>query len=72
MKLAARNGEVVEVVIDSKQQFASLNGKKLAFVRDNKVKILNDMLLTAQSNSMLKQEMTKQFVKNVVIGKKGK
>lgn len=68
MKLTNKQGKLVEVTVDSKQQMATLDGKKLAFVRDNKVKVLNDMLLTEQSMNVVKEELNK-FIKKSDVSK---
>ncbi len=70
--LQTKLGQTVEVKIDSKTQMATVNGKKLAFVRDNQIKVLNDMILTDASLNLVKEEMSKQFVKKVESTKKRK
>ena len=40
--LLAKNGQMVEVEINTKTQMATVNGRKLMFIRDNQVKVLND------------------------------
>ena len=70
--LQTKLGQTVEVKIDSKTQMAQVNGKKLAFVRDNQIKVLNDMILTDASLNLVKEEMSKQFVKKVESTKKRK
>lgn len=70
--LLAKNGQMVEVEINSKTQMATVNGRKLMFVRDNKVKVLNDGILAESALNMVKEEMAKQFVKKTEVAKKRK
>lgn len=70
--LLAKNGQMVEVEINSKTQMATVNGRKLMFVRDNKVKVLNDGILAESALNMVKEEMAKQFVKKTDVAKKRK
>lgn len=69
--LTTKQGQLVEVVIDPKTMFATVNGSKLAMVKDNKVKVLNDMLLTDQSLKAVKDELSK-FIKKEEVSKKRK
>lgn len=69
MKLLAKTGQEVEVVVDPKTMMATVNGRKLAVVKDNKFKVWNDTILTDQSLSVIREEMDK-FIKKVEIGKK--
>ncbi len=70
--LLAKNGQMVEVEINSKTQMATVNGRKLMFVRENKVKVLNDGILAESALNMVKEEMAKQFVKKTEVAKKRK
>lgn len=63
--LQAKNGQTVEVVVDTKNSIATLNGRVIAGVRDNKVKLWNCDLLTDASNKLVVEEMTKQCCKKV-------
>lgn len=69
MKLLAKTGQEVEVVIDSKTMMATVDGRKLAVVKDNKFKVWNDTILTDQSLNVVREEMEK-FIKKVETGKK--
>ena len=70
--LLAKNGQMVEVEINTKTQMATVNGRKLMFIRDNQVKVLNDGILVQSALNLVKEEMTKQFVKKVDNTKKRK
>ena len=63
---------MVEVEINTKTQMATVNGRKLMFIRDNQVKVLNDGILVQSALNLVKEEMTKQFVKKVDNTKKRK
>lgn len=63
--LTAKNGQMVEVVIDTKKAVATVNGRVVAGVRDNRVKLWNCDLLTEASNKLVVEEMTKQCCKKV-------
>lgn len=65
VKLMAKNGQMVEVVIDTKKAIATVNGRVVAGVRDNRVKLWNCDLLTEASNKLVVEEMTKQCCKKV-------
>ena len=69
MKLLAKTGQEVEVVIDSKTMMATVDGRKSAVVKNNKFKVWNDTILTDQSLNVIREEMDK-FIKKVEIGKK--
>lgn len=71
MKLVTKQGQEVVVTIDSKTMMAKVNGHKLAHIKDNKVKILNDMILNQPSLNVLKEEMSK-FIKKTEETKKRK
>ena len=70
--LTAKNGTMVEVVIDTKKAIATVGGRVIAGVRNNRVKLWNCDLLTDASNKMVVEEMTKQCCKKVEEGKKRK
>lgn len=63
--LQAKNGQMVEVTIDTKNAIATLDGRVIAGVRDNRVKLWNCDLLTDASNKLVVEEMTKQCCKKV-------
>lgn len=63
--LTAKNGQMVEVVIDTKKAIATVNGRVVAGVRNNRVKLWNCDLLTEASNKLVVEEMTKQCCKKV-------
>lgn len=63
--LQNKNGQMVEVVIDTKNGIATVNGRVIAGVRDNKVKLWNCDVLTEASNKMVVEEMTSQCCKKV-------
>ena len=69
MKLLAKTGQEVEVVIDSKTMMATVDGRKLAVVKDKKFKVWNDTILTDQSLNVVREEMSK-YIKKVETGKK--
>ena len=71
-KLTAKTEQLVEVVIDSKKQVATVNGRVIAGVRDNVVKLWNCDILTDAGNKAVKEIMTQQFCKKVEAGKKRK
>ncbi len=72
MKTTNKQGQTVEMVLDTKAQTLSVtnNGQTtlVAFVRDNKVVIKNDMVF---DSSFIRSNMA-QFIKNVETGKKRK
>ena len=69
MKLLAKTGQEVEVAVDSKTMMATVDGRKLAVVKDNKFKVWNDTILTDQSLNVVREEMSK-YIKKVETGKK--
>lgn len=71
-KLTTKAGQLVEVVFDSKAQVATVNGRVIAGVRDNVVKLWNCDILTDAGNKVVKEAMTQQFCKKVEAGKKRK
>ena len=71
-KLTTKAGQLVEVVVDSKAQVATVNGRVIAGVRDNVVKLWNCDILTDAGNKVVKETMTQQFCKKVEAGKKRK
>lgn len=63
--LQNKNGQMVDVVIDTKNGIATVGGRVIAGVRDNKVKLWNCDVLTEASNKMVVEEMTSQCCKKV-------
>lgn len=71
--LLAKNGEMVQVVIDTKQGLAKVGNRVVAGIRNNKVKLWNCDILTEASNKVIVEEMTTQCCKKVEAnGKKRK
>lgn len=73
--ITTKQGQTATLTIDTKTQKATLNTNGvvnlIAFIRDNKIIIKNDMLLNDGDMASVKSQMT-QFIKNVETGKKRK
>ena len=73
MKLQTKKGQTVEVVLDSKKQVATVEGRIICGVRDNRAKLWNCDILTEAGNKTVKEEVQRQFCKKVdETGKKRK
>lgn len=71
--LLAKNGEMVQVIIDTKQGLAKVGNRVVAGIRNNKVKLWNCDVLTEASNKVIVEEMTAQCCKKIEAnGKKRK
>ncbi len=67
-KFPAKNGEMLTVELDRRQEQAIVKGnpdRVLMGMRDNKVKIYNDLFFEANINNSIKQYMGQLFIKKV-------
>ena len=69
MKVLTKSGQEVEVVFNGKDQIATVEGRVVAGITGNVAKLWNCDILTSESNTQVKAEMTKQFVKKIETGK---
>ena len=69
-KFPAKNGEMLTVELDRKKEQAIVKGNPdriLMAMRDNKVKIYNDLFFEGNINNSIKERMGQLFIKKVVV-----